>query len=162
MKLSVFFLLTLLLGLTGLENSGTSRTHPQVTKDHFIASLVTSDAVLVPFAQYRQGHWENPWPKSSDSSANEPNTLASLPKPWFAEGRIPPPVWYFWSPRGKAHFLNASKIVEVQSHCQTLWGIVSDLPKEEAVDDRYGMVGIALDVDRKVNPTYEVNKTQDE
>jgi len=162
MKLSVFFLLTLLLVLTGLENSGLSVTHPQITKDHFIASLITSDAVLVPFAQYRQGHWENPWARSSDSSAKEPNTLASLAKPWFAEDRVPSPVWYFWSPRGKAHFLNASKIVEVQSHCQTLWGIVSDLPKEEAVDDRYGMVGIALDIDRKVNPSYQLNKTQDE
>ncbi|HEX6719110.1 MAG TPA: hypothetical protein VF088_18525 [Pyrinomonadaceae bacterium] len=162
MKLSVFILLSLLLVLTGLENSGLSVTDPQITKDHFIASLITSDAVLVPFAQYSHGHWENPWPKSSDASAKEPNTLANLPKPWFAEGRVPSPVWHFWSLDGKAHFLNASKIVEVQSHCQTLWGIASDLPKEEAVDDRYGMVGIALDIDRKVNPSYELNKTQDD
>jgi hypothetical protein len=162
MKLSVCFLLTLLLVLTGLENSGLPVTPPQITKDHFIASLITSDAVLVPFAQYRQGQWENPWPKSSDSSEKEPNTLASLPKPWFAEDRIPPAVWYFWPPRGKVHFLNASKIVEVQNHCQTLWGIVSDLPKEELVDNRYGIIGVALDTDRKVNPSYELNKTQDE
>jgi hypothetical protein len=148
--------------LTGLENSGLSVTPLQLRKDHFIASLITSDAVLVPFAQYRQGHWENPWPKSSDSSEKEPNTIANLPEPWFAKGRIPSSVWYFWSPRGKGHFLNASKIVEVQSHCQTVWGIVSDLPKEEAVDDRYGMIGVALDTDRKINPSYELNKTQDE
>jgi hypothetical protein len=162
MKLSVFFLLMLLLVFTGLEDYGLSVTSPQIRKDDFIASLITSDAVLVPFAQYRQGHWENPWPKSSDASEKEPNTLASLPKPWFAEGRVPSPVWYFWSPRGKGHFLNASRIVEVESHCQTVWGIVSDLPKEEAAENRYGIVGVALDTNRKVNPTYEVNKTQDE
>src|SRR5690349_2160752 len=62
MKLSVFFLLTLLLVLTGLEHSGLSVRHPQITKDHFIASLITSDAVLVPFAEYRQGHWKTHGP----------------------------------------------------------------------------------------------------
>jgi hypothetical protein len=156
-KLSVFFLVMLLLVCP--ELAGTSS---QIRKDQFIASLITSDAVLVPFAQYRRGHWENPWPRSSDSSEKEPNTLADLPKPWFAEGRVPSPVWYFWSPRAKGHFLTASKIVEVQSHCQTLWGIVSDLPKEEAVENRYGIVGVALDTDCKVNPTYELDKSQDE
>jgi hypothetical protein len=162
MKLSASFLLTLLLVLTGPENSGLSVTSSHIGKDQFIASLITSDAVLVPFAQYRDGHWENPWPRSSNSSAKEPNTLANLPKPWFAEGRLPSPLWYFWSKRGKAHLLNASKIVEVQSHCQTLWGIFSDLPKEEAIDSRYGIVGVALDIERKVNPSHELDKTQDE
>ena len=147
MKLTVSFLLTLLLVLTELENSGLSVTPPQLRKDHFIASLITSDAVLVPFAQYRQGHWENPWSKSSDSSEKEPNTIASLPEPWFAEIRVPSPVWYFWSARGKAHFLNASKIVEVQSHCQTVWGIVSDLSKEEAVDCRYQALLLSFHTD---------------
>lgn len=162
MKLFVVFLLTLLLALTELEDSGLSATSPQIRKDDFIASLITSDAVLVPFAQYRRGHWENPWPKPSDSTEEEPNTLANLPKPWFAEGRLPSPTWYFWSPRGKAHFLNASKIVEVQSHCQTLWGIVSDLPKEEAVENRFGIIGVALDTDRKIAPSYELNQTEGE
>ena len=152
MKLSISILLTLFLVFTG----------SQLRKDEFIASLVTSDGVLVPFAQYRRGHWENPWPKSADASEKEPNTLASLPKPWFAEGSVPSPTWYYWSPRGKNHFLNASKIVEVQSHCQTVWGIVSDLPKEEATENRYGMVGVALDTDRKISPIDELSQTQDD
>src|SRR5690349_247733 len=161
MKLSAYILLTLLLSLIAWGNTGSSVRPPQIRRDHFIASLLTSDAVLVPFARYGNGRWENPWPRSN-LSPEEPNTLADLPKPWFAEARVPSPVWFFWSPFGKAHLLNASRIVEVQSHCQTLWGIVSDLPKEEAVENRFGIIGLALDTDRRVNPSYEVNKTQDE
>jgi hypothetical protein len=118
--------------------------------------------VLVPFAQYRDGRWKNPWAKPADSSEEEPNTLADLPEPWFAKGRLPSPLWHFFSRRGKAHLLNASKVVQVENHCQKLWGIVSDLPKEEAVDACFGFVGVALNVDRTVNPSYELNKTQDE
>jgi len=134
----------------------------QIRADHFTASLLRSDAVLVPFAEYRNGRWKNPWAKPKDFSEEEPNTLADLPEPWFAKGQLPPPLWHFLSRRGKAHLLNASQVVQVENHCQKLWGIVSDLPKEEAVDARFGFVGVALNVDRKVSPSYELNKTQDE
>ena len=134
----------------------------QIRADHFTASMLRSDAVLVPFAEYRNGHWKNPWAKPKDFSEEEPNTLADLPEPWFANGRLPSPVWHFVSQRGKAHLLNASKVVQVENHCQKLWGIVSDLPKEETADARFGFVGVALNVDRKVSPSYELNKTQDE
>jgi len=137
-------------------------TSPQMETDRFAVSLMRSDGVLVPFAQYDHGRWENPWAKPSTFSADEPNSLADLPKPWFAEDRLPSPLWYFWSLRGKAHRLSASQVVEVPSHCQKLWGIVSDLPKEEAVNDRYGILGVAVDSDRKVNPAYELDKTSDE
>lgn len=162
MKVAFFFVLTLLLTLTGLSNSDLPVTCSQTTKDSFIVSLITSDSVLVPFAQYRRGRWENPWPKSAHSLPDEPNTLADRRQPWFAEGRVPSPVWYFWSTAGKGHFLTASKIVEVESHCQKLWGIVSDLPKEEAGESRYGIVGVALDTNRQVSPAYEIKKTQDD
>ena len=134
----------------------------QIRSDHFTASLLRSDNVLVPFAQHSNGRWINPWAKPTDFSEKEPNTLADLPEPWFAKGRLPSPLWHFLSRRGKAHLLNASKVVQVDSHCQKLWGIVSDLPKEEAADARLEFVGIALNVDRKVNPSNELNKTQDE
>ena len=151
MRLLIFILLVALTAPTS-----------QIRADHFTASLLRSDAVLVPFAEYRNGRWKNPWDKPKDFSDNEPNTLADLPEPWFANGRLPSPVWHFVSQRGKAHLLNASKVVQVENHCQKLWGIVSDLPKEEAEDARFGFVGVALNVDRKVNPSYELNKTQDE
>src|ERR1700741_3278892 len=134
----------------------------QIKADHFTASLLRSDSVLVPFAQRSNGRWINPWAKPTDFSEEEPNTLADLPEPWFAKGRLPSPLWHFLSRRGKAQLLNASKVVQVDSHCQKLWGIVSDLPKEEAADARFGFVGVALNVDRKVNPSYELNKTQEE
>ena len=134
----------------------------QIRTDHFTATLLRSDAVLVPFAEYRNGRWKNPWAKPKDFSEDEPNTLADLPEPWFAKGQLPSPLWHFLSRRGKAHLLNASQVVQVENHCQKLWGIVSDLPKEEAEDARFGFVGVALNVDRKVNPSYELNKTQEE
>jgi len=134
----------------------------QIRSDHFTASLLRSDNVLVPFAQHSNGRWINPWAKPTDFSEEEPNTLADLPEPWFAKGQLPPPLWHFLSRRGKAHLLNASQVVQVENHCQKLWGIVSDLPKEEAVDAHFGFVGVALNVDRKVSPSYELNKTQDE
>jgi hypothetical protein len=134
----------------------------QIKADHFTASLLRSDAVLVPFAEYRNGRWKNPWAKAADFSDTEPNALADLPEPWFAKSRLPSPLWHFLSRRGKAHLLNASKVVQVDNHCQKLWGIVSDLPKEEAVDARFGYVGVALNLDRKVNPAYELNQTQND
>ncbi|HEV8430299.1 MAG TPA: hypothetical protein VGQ41_20515 [Pyrinomonadaceae bacterium] len=162
MRLLVSILMAVLVASNGLEKPVSSATSPQITSDHPSVSLLRSDAVLVPFAQYSHGRWENPWAKSPDSTAEEPNTLADLSKPWFAEGRLPSPLWHFWSPRGKALLLNASQVVEVESHCQKLWGVISDLPKEEAVDDHFGLLGIALNIDRKVNPSYKLDKTQDE
>lgn len=125
-------------------------------------SFVRSDGVVVPFAVYEKGKWLNPWLKSPDASAEEPNTIAGRSTAWFAQDRTLSSTWYFWSLGGAVETLKTSKIVQIENHCQTEWGLQTELPKEVVKSDRYGMIGLALDKRLKVEPTIDIDQSSDE
>ena|SRR5690349_6265193 len=67
----------------------------QEDTSHFIAAIVRADGTLIPFAQYGNGGWTNPWPappQPAESIYAEPaevlpHSLGSRPEPWFKQGR---------------------------------------------------------------------------
>src|ERR1044071_476968 len=121
-RLTVAFILLLPAALlpAGETRGGMPNGRPDA--NHFAVSLLFKDGSLLPFAEYREGRWLNPWPKPASSSDEEPNTVANLSRPWFAEGKRPSAVWYFWTPDGEPHALKAGKVMKVDTHCQTAWG----------------------------------------
>jgi hypothetical protein len=100
--------------------------------DTFMVGILRRDGVIAPFAQYANGKWSNPWhsPQPEDQ-ADEPDTIADLEKPWFDSSLKPFSDWYLWSPSGEPTTMKTSKTVQVCSHCQQVWGLLSDYPNPE-------------------------------
>jgi hypothetical protein len=161
-KLLVTIILMLLFLSPVSHGTGALVVNSQAEIDHFTISLLWPDGVLVPFAEYQEGKWLNPWPKAEHSTEEEPNTIADLSKPWFAQNKKPSAKWYFWSSDGVLHVFKAAEIVKADSHCQSVWGLLSDLPKEAKESDRPGNIGVALDVKRQIDGMIEIPKTSDE
>jgi hypothetical protein len=161
-RLTIVFLLLLLpaLSLSGKTGGGVVNSQPDA--NHFTVSLLFPDGSLLPFAEYREGRWLNPWPRPDPSSDEEPNTVANLSKPWFAQGKRPSAAWYFWTPDGEPHALKAGKVVKVDTHCQTAWGLQSDLTKGPDGVRLPAGIGVALDVKRQVSAMTKVAHASDE
>lgn len=130
----------------------------------FIAAILRGDGTLVPFAQYGNGGWSNPWPKphqSAESIYDEdtkliPHSLGELPEPWFRHcGKIPE-TWYFWSLAATPAVLNVSRVVQVDNHSQTNWGLLTDFANKSAEDGHHRNIGIALNVNEKIEPMIEI------
>jgi len=96
----------------------------------FIIAVFRTDGVVVPFARYANQKWTNPWQSPrADDQAYETETIADLPKPWYESFVKTPAEWYLLSPASGELTVRASKSVEVCSHCQQVWGLLSDYPK---------------------------------
>jgi hypothetical protein len=59
-------------------------------------------------------------------------------------------MWYFWSSAPTPALLNVSRVVQVDNHSQTNWAIVTDLVNKSAEDDHHRNIGIALNVNEKI------------
>lgn len=69
---------TILFSLTfqsPAQNKSVGLGPPPTNPNHFTISLLRSDGVLIPFAEYAQKQWVNPWPKSADSSKGDTTYL---------------------------------------------------------------------------------------
>ena len=101
-------------------------------QETFTVGILRQDGVVAPFAQYANRKWTNPWhSRQPGDQADEPDTIADLPKPWFQSFVKPSSDWYFWSPTGEPTAVKTSKIVQVCSHCQQVWGLFSDYPNSK-------------------------------
>lgn len=125
----------------------------------FIVSILRADGTLIPFAQYGNGGWWNPWPKPrqpAESIYKErtevPHSLGDLTEPWFIQCGKVPRTWYFWSSADTLTVLKASKVVQVRGHSETNWALLTDLPGQTSEDALHSQIGIALNVNTKVNP----------
>lgn len=121
--------------------------------------ILRSDGTLVPFAQYSNGSWWNPWPKQpepAESTEVTHHSLAGLSEPWFKHcGKIPTP-WFFWSSAGTATILRASKVVQVEAHSGTNWALLTDFPKRSSEDPLHDNIGVAVSVEQKIEPPIEI------
>ncbi len=108
----------------------TARVPAQTTgNDTFIVGILRQDGVIAPFALYANKKWTNPWhSRQPNDQADEPDTIADLPKPWFQSFVKPSSDWYLWSPSGELTTIKTSNAVQVCSHCQQVWGLLSDYP----------------------------------
>jgi len=129
-----------------------ARTASDTLDDAFIVGVLRPDGVIVPFAQYAHQKWTNPWHSSqSDDQADQSDTIADLPKPWFESLLKESNEWYFWSASGEATTLRTSRTVQVCSHCQQVWGLLSDYPhpKEPEKNACVRNLGIVLSEKRQ-------------
>ena len=120
------------LGMVPLSAHGikSAATPAQSSNDGtLIVAVFRTDGVVVPFARYANQKWTNPWHSPRpDDQAYETETIADLPKPWYQSFVKTPAEWYLLSPARGELTVRASKNVEVCSHCQKVWGLLSDYP----------------------------------
>lgn len=103
-----------------------------------MVSMLREEGVLVPFAQYRNETWSGP------------KSLADSASPWFERGGSLSTRWYFWPSPDSPTVLKATKAVRVESHCQTIWALQSNLPKPPVGVGHDDNIGVALNVNQKV------------
>lgn len=97
--------------------------------DTLTVGILREDGVIAPFAQYANRKWTNPWhSRQPGDQADEQDTIADLPKPWFHSFVKPSSEWYLPSATGELTTIKTSKNVQVCSHCQQVWGLLSDYP----------------------------------
>lgn len=131
----------------------------------FMIGIIRADGSLVPFAQYGNGGWWNPWPQPRQPAQSIyaeraeviPHSLGDLPEPWFKQCGKMPTTWYFWSSVGTLTTLRASKVVQVENHLQTNWALLTDFPKQTSEDGHHLNLGVALNVmNEKIEPLIEI------
>ena len=136
------------------EQNGTSQ---------FMIGTLRGDGTLVPFAQYGNGGWWNPWPKPHQMAesiyAESPgvinHSLADLSEPWFKQCGQIPAQWFFWS-AGTFTALRASQVVKVTAHSGTNWGLSTDFPKRTSEDSLHDIIGVAVTVRQKIDPFIQI------
>jgi hypothetical protein len=160
MLLVVFLLFALGAGYE-VNKANLSPEHDEATQ--FIAGIVRGDGTLVPFAQYGNGGWSNPWPKPrsaekvyAEDAREIPHSLGELPEPWFMQCGKVPETWYFWSLATTPAVLNVSRVVQVENHSQKNWALLTDFSNQNA--DGQHPIGVALNVNEKIEPMIEIRR----
>ena len=133
--------------------------------DRFMVGILRADGTLVPFAQYSNGGWTNPWPGPRQPPASiyteepqevVPHSLGDLPEPWFKQcGKIPQ-KWYFRTSAQTSQMLKASEVLKVENHSQTNWALMTNLPKQNGDDTHHRNIGVALSANLKVEPVMQI------
>lgn len=121
-----------------------------------MVGVLRADGTLVPFAQYTNGTWWNPWTQPIRDGGSQqliPKSLSYPKKPWFQQnGRIPS-KWYFWAAADTPTVVKASEAVRTEIHTE-VWGLMTDYPKgpvENINSHHHENLGVALTVSQKVN-----------
>jgi hypothetical protein len=53
--------------------------------------------------------------------------------------------------------LSVSRVIQVENHSQTNWALLTDFPKTNAADGHHENIGVALNVNEKIEPMIEIN-----
>ena len=131
----------------------------------FIVGILRADGTLIPFAQYTNGGWTNPWPRPREPPGSMyaeemekviPHSLGDLPEPWFLQCGKTPAKWYFWASPDTPTVLKASEVLKVENHSQTNWALATDLPKQNGDDTHHRNIGVALNVNLNVEPVMQI------
>lgn len=165
--LNIFKTLALVLAL--IAGPPSSRTESSSAKDQnsasFLVAVLRADGTLVPFAQYGNGGFYNPWPKPQPcrgcTDEVQPHSLGELPQPWFVQGGRMPKRWYFRSPNGALTVVKALKIVEVENHSQKNWAAQTDFPHEPVESSHHRNVGIAVTANLRIESMSESKPAPD-
>ena len=139
-------------------------------ESQFIVGILRADGMLIPFAQYCNGGWSNPWPPPhrysesiyGESAAVKPHSLQDLPEPWFKQRGKVSRTWYFWSSAGALIVLKASKVLKVPAHSGTNWALLTNLPGRTSEDALDSEIGVASDAKIKVDSLIEVRSNTPE
>jgi hypothetical protein len=94
-----------------------------------LVGVFRPDGVIVPFGRYSDRNWDTPWHRRAPlNQPQEVPTIADLPKAWYQSLLKPNRPWYAPLKPGMRMILRPSKSVQVCSHCQEVWGVVTDYP----------------------------------
>jgi hypothetical protein len=134
-----------LLGYARPGSNSAQRATPTADQSRwFFVAVLRSDGVVVPFATYWRGLWLAPWQPPQGYPA-EINSVSDLPDPWFTKYEETTPTWYATeSGVRQALTLHASKLVGVDNHCSTNWGLQTDYVGAKGGGGQRMNVGIAL------------------
>ena len=113
----------------------------------FIIGVFRPDGIIVPFARYANRKWSNPWHQPRpDRQPDEPDTIADLSKPWYGSLLRPSSEWWLSLSPGGDQTVRTSRSLQVCSHCQQVWGLLSDYPNPQQPKENECVrnLGIAL------------------
>jgi hypothetical protein len=91
----------------------------------FLAGMLRSDGIIIPFACHDGSRWETPWPEADAAIDTSLHALNALPKAWFAPLAAVPREWYIRTSNGGFRAVEAIRAVTVQSRCSTVIGLES-------------------------------------
>jgi hypothetical protein len=127
--------------------------------DSFIVGVFRPDGAIIPFARYANRTWTNPWHSPQpDAQPDEPDTIADLPKPWYESFVKPSAEWYLSLLSAGASTVRTSQNIQVCSHCQQVWGLLTDYPKAKPPEKNacVSNLGIALSEKKQTSSIEEL------
>jgi hypothetical protein len=153
------------LALFAVDNAPVSAQHDGASP--FLIGMLRGDGTVVPFAQYGNGGWWNPWPKprqvaesiypeSPEAQEVLHHSLSDLSEPWFTQCGYVPTSWFYWSSAGTSTALTASKVIKVEAHSGTNWGLWTDLPKRASTDPLHDIIGVAVTARQEIEPFVKI------
>jgi hypothetical protein len=126
---------------------------------NFMVAVLRADGTLLPFAQYGNGGFYNPWPKPQPcrgcTDEVSPHSLGGLPRPWFVQAGRMPTRWYFRSANGALTVLKPLKIAESENHSQKNWVVQTDFPHEPVEGSHHNNIGVAVTANIKIESMIE-------
>jgi len=124
--------------------------------------VLRADGALVPFAEYRNDLWWNPWPEPApiDEYGVAPKSLNGQPEPWFLRCGEQAASWYFWSPDDGRIVLRPQKLLEVENHMDKSWALMTDYPASQTEENaaHHQNIGFAFNVDLEAETAIDVKK----
>lgn len=133
-------------------------TTASASDDGFWLGILRNDGLLTPVAYFDGGQWSSPWPADlhgkpldkaiesvfdikKDYYANEVTNkndyiapISKIPKAWLGASAKVPDLWYFFSSNKQAPKLTANEIRLHDSHCSSLWSLVTNYEDKKNVD----------------------------
>lgn len=132
------------------------------TSNRPLVGVVRSDGTIVPFAEYRNKIWWNPWPEITEFDPNNgipSKSLSRHPEPWFSACVNADCAWYFWPTSDTRRILSSRKVVQVENHSDKNWALFTDM--SNAVPDKNGAhhknIGLALNTDLKLEGMKDID-----
>lgn len=143
------------------------RNPPNPEVNRLRIGVLRSDGTIVPFAEYGNKIWWNPWPEITETDENNgpnPKSLSGHPEPWFQTCVNTLRSWYFWRSSDNRRILLARKVVQVENHGDKNWALLTDLPAAVADKERahHKNIGLALTADLKFEGKTDIEFTSRE
>ena len=166
-------LATILLSLVLIAGYAGNQTPVSAERDdtnQFMVGIFRADGAVIPFAQYGNGGWWNPWPRPRDIAESiyaegtevVHHSLTDLPEPWFKQCGKTPTTWFFSPSDGTATLVRATKVFQVSAHSGSNWALLTDFPRQSSEDPLHDILGVAVNVNQKIEPAIEINTASTE
>ncbi len=86
-------------------------------------AILRADGILIPFAHYDNGKWNNTWPEPDTYGPEKLGSIEDIPNSYLGNSK---PLQIKWHLIGSEKEVNITKPVIFETHCQTNWGLLTD------------------------------------